>query len=301
MAARGILALGIAAVIVAITYPLAWLRMKRMALEGDGSSNGKSGSFVYDQVAKSVTIGGRRAVLPFIGQTIVRNNLYQVYLAMYCGVGLALAIACAFTFEPTEQGLHLHVSPSGIHAVVPLLVFWTIVGLRMAFALPLSLPARWVFRVTGADRRDCIAAGRLWTISCALCVLAAALVVLGCLRMSMMALCVQAVCGATVSVVATEALLFADRGIPFAQPRTPGRTSLPLLLTLFVGVLPVFVLGMERLSLWLERNPWWLALALVIAPVAIRSAAFLRHQSQPHLQDGDEVEGEFQLLGLGAD
>lgn len=301
MAARGLWALMITVVIALITYPLAWLRMKRMALENNGGPGGKSGSFVYARLAQWINLGGRRAVLPFIGQTIMRNSRYQVYLAMYCGIGLAFAVACAFTLQPSLSGPRLALSTLGTHAVVPLLVFWTIAGLRIAFALPVSLSARWIFRVTGSNREACIDAGRLWTLACALAVLTLVLVVLGCLGTPARVLLVQALCGMTVSVLIVETLLFADRGIPFAQPRAPGKTSLPLLLTLFIGVLPVFVVGMERLSLWLERKPWWLVAGLLLIPIMRRGAGSLRRQSQPELQDGDEVEGEFQLLGLGSD
>ena len=80
-----------------------------------------------------------------IGQTITRNNRYQVYLAMYCGTGLALAVACAVTLR-AKDGWAL--SQKGLHAVMPLLVFWTVAGLRAAFGFPLNLPAAWVYRVT---------------------------------------------------------------------------------------------------------------------------------------------------------
>jgi hypothetical protein len=131
--------------------------------------------------------------------------------------------------------------------------------------------------------------------------LSALLPVLWLAGLSARALLVQGVAGLVLCVVMVEGLLFADRGIPFAQPRSPGKTNLPLLLTLFIGVLPVLCLGMVRAEMWLERRPGWLPVFAALAPVVYVVCGFLRRRSQAQLEDGDEVEGEFQLLGLGVE
>ena len=299
MERRAVWGLVVVAGTVLLTYPLAWLRMQRMALESEGGARRRRAGRLDAWVARIVRPAGERAVLPFIGQTLARNSRYQVYLAMYCGTGLSLAIACVCTFVNGRGGLRPAISLVGARAVAPLLMFWSVAGLRMAFALPVSLPARWVFRVTGAEREECIAAGRWWTLVCSWCVLAGLLPVLAALGMGWRALLVQAVCGAVEAALMVEGLLFADRGIPFAQPRSPGRTSLPLMLTLFVGVLPAGLMEMVRLEMWLEHKPWWLLAAMAALPLAYPVTAALRRRSQARLEDGDEVEGEFQLLGLG--
>ena len=64
---------------------------------------------------------------------------------------IALAAACAVTFRVRPDGFEPALSARGLHAVMPLLLFWTIAGLRTAFAFPVNLQAGWIFRVTGVD------------------------------------------------------------------------------------------------------------------------------------------------------
>ena len=105
---------------------------------------------------------GERAVFHFIAQTIARNNRYQVYLAIYGGTGLALAIACALTFRVNHDSLEPGLSTPGLHAILPLLLFWLIAGLRVTFAFPQNLAAGWVFRITGVYTGECASAARKW-------------------------------------------------------------------------------------------------------------------------------------------
>ena len=272
-----------------------------MTLEGDAGLHGRPSVRMSKLAGNVVPLPPRRAVVSFIGQTMARNSRYQVYLAMYCGTGLALAIACAVTFVQQRNGVDAAPSPAGLHAVIPLLLFWAVAGLRMAFALPLNLPARWIFRLTGASREICISGARVWALACGLAVLAALLPLLWWAHLGGRALLVQAGSGVCLCSLMVDCLIFADRGIPFAQPRSPGRTSLPLMLTLFVGLLPVFCFGMVRLTVWLERKPLYLLFGALLVPGVHKTVTALRQRSQPELADGDEIEGEFQLLGLGTE
>lgn len=301
MMRRGMWAILSAFVVAAATYPLAWARMRKMSIEGNAGLRGAPVVSMNRLVAGVVPLAARRAVTYFIGQTIARNSRYQVYLAMYCGTGLALAIACVVTFVSRGGGLRPSVSMEGLHAVMPLALFWIVAGLRMAFALPLNLPARWVFHVTGAEREVCISATRVWALVCGWAALAMLLPVLWVAGMGMRGLLVQAVCGICLCAVLVDGMLFANHGIPFAQPRSPGKTSLPLMLTLFVGILPVYCAGMVWAETWLERKPVWLLAAVAVVPAAHLVIEMLRRRSQATLEDGDEIEGEFQLLGLGVD
>jgi hypothetical protein len=156
-AVRGTL---IAALVVLITYPMAWARMRKMAIEGSSRRQRQPSRWLTRLMHAIVRRPGERAVFHFIGQTMARNNRYQVYLAMYCGTGLALAVACAVTFRANHGSLRTVLSDAGLHAVMPLLLFWVIAGVRAAFAFPLSLSAGWVFRITGVKTSECATAAR---------------------------------------------------------------------------------------------------------------------------------------------
>ena len=150
MARYALRGLGIVAGVVAIAYPLAWARVRRMTIEGVTRGRGKRSRWTEWLTAHAVgnvaRRPGERAVFHFIGQTLARNNRYQVYMAIYCGAGLALATSFAVSLRAVGGVVRLGVSDAGLHAVMPMLVFWTVAGLRTAFAFPVSLQAGWIFR-----------------------------------------------------------------------------------------------------------------------------------------------------------
>lgn len=293
-------ALAIAAFIAVTTYPLAWARMRRMAIEGGAVKRSKPQQWIAGLVHRAVRQPGERAVFHFIGQTITRNSQYQVYLAMYCGTGLALATACAVTFHG-KTGTGWVLSDKGLHAVMPLLVFWTIAGLRAAFAFPMNLAASWVYRVTRVKEdalNECAVAASRWALACALGATACVAALLVCLGWDMRRLFVQIVCGVGLAVLLTDAFFMFLQRVPFAQPRMPGKTSLPLVLTLYIGVLPVFLFEMVRLETVLERN--LVGLLMVAGGVGAVHLLSLRLSRGPaeSEEELEGYEGEFQLLNL---
>ena len=298
MAVIAVRATAIVFLVVLATYPIAWARMRRMAVEGISRQRPAPSPLLTRLVHTLVRRPAERAVFHFIGQTIARNTQYQVYLALYLGTGLALGLACAVTLHVTAGSVTPALNQRGLHALLPLLLFWIVAGLRAAFAFPLSLSARWVFRVAGANLNECAAAAPRWTLLCALAATLSILAVLAAAAWHPRQLLIQIVCGIILSLLLTD-LFFASQGnIPFNQPRLPGRTNFPLLLTLYIGILPLFVLGTVRLEAWFEATPLRL---LGLALTALGIHLLLRRNNQALPQPEEELEGyegEFQILGL---
>jgi hypothetical protein len=298
MARYAMRATAMAAVVVLLTYPLAWARVRKMTIEDGARRRGGGRSRVLEWLtARAVRQPGERAVFHFIGQTIARNDRYQVYLAIYCGVGLALAVSFAVSLRVVGDVVRLGLSDYGLHAVMPMLLFWAIAGLRTAFAFPVNLQAGWIFRATGVDLRDCAAAARRWVGLCAGCVMAGVLVAQRLAGWDARKLLVQAVCGLGLCVLLTDGFFFAQRSVPFNQPRMPGKVSFPLMLTLYIGVYPQFVIGMSMLEMRLEQHLMRLVLVALVAAALHLIAVALRGLSS-EVEDNAEYDGEFQLLGL---
>ncbi len=299
MARMGLQATLVAAALVVLTYPLAWARMRRMSVEGAEGGASEPAAWWTAVSRRVVRAPAESAGFHFIGQTMARNSRYGVYLAMYGGTGVALAISCGTTVAVSRGAVRVELSALGLHAVLPLLLFWTVAGLRMAFAFPLNLPARWVFRCTGAEMEACARATRRWALGCGVAVMTLVLGLLGAAGWSGRRLLVQAVCGVCLAVVLVDGFFFAQTGAPFTRPRTPGKTSLPAMLTLYVGVLPPFLFGMVDAEQSLERG-WGrmlvpIALVLVLHPlVRLLRDRFLSLEEEQ--EDGGG--GDFQLLGL---
>ena len=285
----------VALTLAVATYPGAWARMRRMALEGDARQRKAPLAGLSRSVCAVVRAPQERAMFYFIGQTIRRIARYHVYLAMYGGTGLALALACGVVLRSETATPSL--SNFGLHAVFALLCFWVVAGLRTALAFPETLAARWVFRVAGSDDRDLAAAGKRWASLAAAGLLFSSVAVLTAAGWSTRALLVQAICGGCLALFLTDSFFYA-RSAPLIQPRMPGRSNFALFLTLYLGVLTPCLFGIAYAEGRVERQ-LWLLVPIVASTMLLHFA--VRSLAQQPMEAEEEMEGydgEFQLLNL---
>ncbi|MGA7155630.1 MAG: hypothetical protein WBY53_02215 [Acidobacteriaceae bacterium] len=87
-------------------------------------------------------------VLYFSVRSLLRSRQHRVVVAFYLGVGFAIALSCLSIPAATEAGLAVH--PASLRFLISTIVMMTfaVVGVRVAFALPVSLTANWMLRVT---------------------------------------------------------------------------------------------------------------------------------------------------------
>jgi hypothetical protein len=281
-----------------LTYPMAWARMRKMAIEGGSGKRRQPWRWLASAVSVLVRRPGERAVFYFIGQTIARNNRYQVYLALYCGSGLAIAVVCAVTLERNAGTIRFVFSETGLHALLPLLLFWVIAGLRTAFAFPLNLPAGWVFRITGVRTSECAAAARSWVMVSALCVLCGVLTALRVIGWDSRHLLVQTVFGLSLCILLVDLFFFSQQSIPFNSPRMPGRVSFPLMLTLYLGAFPLFIFCVVHMEVQMEEHLAKLLLLGAMVTVIHIALRVLRGGPEEVEEEMEGYDGEFQLLGL---
>ena len=298
MAQYGFRATGVALVVAMLTYPLAWLRMHRLAVEGISSGVSRQAWWLRGLIRLGGGRTGEVAILAFIWQTLTRSNKYQVYLAMYGGVGLSLATACAVGFSTDGSRFLPIVSEQGLHAALPLLLFWMISGLRIAFALPLNLSAGWIFRITGVNIRECADAARRWVFLCACAILLLVTLALALEGWRFTQLLVQAVVGLSLCSLLTDAFFLGDPSVPFNKARMPGKTNLPLLLTVYLAFFPLFVFGVIALEIHMEKHVGRLLIVSSIALGFNRLARKIEDRPEEIEEEMEGYEGEFQLLGL---
>ena len=78
----------------------------------------------------------------------------------------------------------------------------------------------------------------------------------------------------------------------------PGKTSFPLMLTLYLGLFPLFVSLTVVAEMLIEKHPIKLLIPVLIT-VAIHAAlTFLRRGPGEIEEEMEGYDGEFQLLGL---
>jgi len=286
---------GVALGLATATYPGAWARMRRMMLEGDTRQREAPLTAMSRGICSVVRQPQERAMFYFVGQTMRRIARYHVYLAMYGGTGLALALACGVVLR-SETAAPL-LSDLGLHAVFALLCFWVVAGLRTAFAFPETLGARWVFRVAGSDDRHLAAAGKRWAGLAAAALLCGSVSALAASGWTTRSLLVQVVFGGCLAVFLTDAFFYA-RTAPLIQPRMPGRSNFALFLTLYLGVLAPSLFGIVYGEKRLERELWLLVPVVgttMLLHLAVRRLARKPMEAEEEMEG---YEGVFQLLNL---
>ncbi|HMJ62682.1 MAG TPA: hypothetical protein VK493_13010 [Bryobacteraceae bacterium] len=148
LAGRAISSLLIAGALAFVLYALGYYRHVRQVLEepdiapGDRSRPlSRLGRFV---VSKCISRPLERAMFLFVARTITRSRQHRLLLAVYGGIGFAIALAYA------KSAFGAHWREPNVHflAVSAVLLLFSIAGMRAIFTLPLALRANWIFRIT---------------------------------------------------------------------------------------------------------------------------------------------------------
>jgi len=297
-----------AAVGVAVAaYPLAWWRRTRGLVEGAAKKERRSlvgtplQRLVHATLARTPAC---RAVWQFIGQNLVRVPRYRMVLVMYGGMGAALVFAAVMRVSTTGGRIAFVFSPEGLRAVVPMVAFWTVSGLRSTFLAPADQRGRWIFRVTvGKAGLAEVGAARRW-------------VLLWSTALSLMAVVIAArvehwngaVLGAQIvvaggwSFVLTDVFFLNVKTIPFTGAKANTATNFALLLIPYLGFFPAVVLFTVAAEPWIEAawaNVAWTAAVFLGAHVLLWAMHRRRMHEHLLLIDADEDEEEFpQRLGL---
>jgi hypothetical protein len=259
LATIGIYATTAALLISLITYPLAWSRQKKRAIEGTSARVQGSSKFSVLVHRSLPRIPEQRAIFHFISQTIARSPRYRVFLALYAGAGLAMALCSVVTLsESSDHVLRPALSTPGLHTALPMLLFWLVTGLRASFAFPLDLSARWIFPVnlqlepTVPFPGPCAKASRTWALLCCGALVCLILAILLALHWSYRDLLVQAVCGGSLSLLLTDLFFLGRTQIPFTRLRMPG---LAVAFFLYVVFFPTVIQLTVRFEQASESNP----------------------------------------------
>lgn len=148
LAGRAVGSLAVAGALALGLYTLAYYRHVRQALEqpdiapGDRSRPlSRLGRFL---VSKWISRPLERAMLLFVARTVARSRQHRLLLAVYGGIGLAIALA--YTKSIVHGGWDRPSVP--LLAASAILLFFSIAGMRAIFTLPLALAANWIFRIT---------------------------------------------------------------------------------------------------------------------------------------------------------
>ncbi len=148
---RAVIGIGVAIPLAAALYVLSWKRNVRRIVESPDILPAKR-SPVLNRLAKLISSEPfGRAILLFTLRGIARSRQHRMMLAIYGGFAFALSLAFAGSMVGAS---HQAWSQPNIGLLIAgfLLLCCGVVGTRTIFALPITLPANWIFRITAVHR-----------------------------------------------------------------------------------------------------------------------------------------------------
>ena len=310
LASRAAWGLALALALFTATYPLCFRRNMRRIIEqpdlappaGHHASTRIAAFLARTFLAKPF----ERAILLFIARSIARSRQHRLLLAAYAGVGLAIALAYSRSFLYPEASWHWYEPNVPLLVAGFILLFFAVIGLRAIFALPVALPANWVFRVTAvyspaawfrAIRKSLFALTVL-----PLCAVSAVVyLVIWPGRPALEHLALLILFG----VLLVHTSLYRFRKMPFACSWLPGRSNLNVRLG-FYGLVFLFAADVGvRVEFWALRQPgrYLLLFALLLTAAIWARRRTIDYGAAPHnrVQFDDAPRSETQVLDLRGD
>ena len=310
LARIGVAATSLAVVAAAISYPLAWRRRTRDLVEGAVRREGQkllvlpAHGFVHATLARNPA---SRAIWHFIGLNLVRVPRYRMVLVIYGGAAAALVIATVCRLQAGSGQIRLVFTSEGMRAIVPMIAFLTVAGLRSTFLAPADQSGRWIFRtISGRPGLPHAQAAPRWVLSWTLLltVAAAGWVSIAMPRASIDGGFVagQVLVAIAASFLLTDAFFLNVRTVPFTGAKPNSATNLALLLIPYLGFFPAVVLFTVALEPAIEVSFARIA-GVTLAALALH--LLLRHTHRVRLLEdlqqfeADEDQEDFPLrLGL---
>jgi pimeloyl-ACP methyl ester carboxylesterase len=271
LAAYALKSVAIVVPLAAVLYILSWSRNIRRIVESPDILPAKHARLANATVRLWSPAPFERAILLFTARTIARSRQHRLMLAIYGGFAFALSLAFS---ESLLSASHQSWSvPNGPLLLAGfLLLSCAVVGTRTIFALPIALPANWIFRITAVHRPAAYFAAvrkSLYTIAALPVWIVTAIAYLAIWpgRPALEHILVLALIG----VVIVERSLYQFRKIPFTCSWLPGSTHGKMKAGIWGCVFLVLATAAAATELWTMETA-----ARIIVLLCILGAAALR-------------------------
>ena len=286
------------AALTLVTYPLAYRRMVSAVTEMTPAIGGRT--WIGQAIGRLVvTLAGRdsvsRSAAQFLLTTMRRSLRHRIAVAIAAGITIAIVSPTIFRWAPHLRDLP-PTPPIDLLALPLVVMTFTLIGVRLAAALPADLQSGWMLDGIGASRRA-MRAGvwrtMFWIVVVPVCLLT----MIGAWRAWGVGVAAPHVCvSLALGIVEIEALLWGFDAFPCSRPWRPERAQLRKLW-------PAYLVGfifVVRLLPMLERRrnfaAWpWIVASFAIVTILLR----VTHRRRPISTDDDADQPQVQLLNLG--
>lgn len=309
LAQTGLLATMSAAALASVTYPMAYTRKIRQAIEGTITTRGPlPGAWLFAAPLRHTPLRDprARAIAGWVSQTLWRLERTRLLLALFAAFTLAAPLA-AWLLHATLHAPHHPALPGApgplaeaaatsanaallatlTRFAIPAAALFTVAGLRTALRAPVGLRGAWAFRVVCGHPRSVHRRGaRLWVASAAslLCILVACLVPATATN-PLWTRTTQAVLGILLSVLLTDLFFLSETAFPFTARRAPSVNDLSFTAVTYGVLFPVTSLLLLAGETWFAGSAAHVLLAS--AAVAALHTALLSFNRRRH-PDGCE-------------
>jgi hypothetical protein len=244
-------------------------------------------------------IAGRRAVRTAVRQftirTLARSRQHRTLLALYMGLGLAVIVSTILPLA-LQRGAAAFALPGVAVLAAPLvMMFVALVGMRVAFAIPVDIKANWIIRLrepgdTNAAIEGAFAAMLAWAV--------APFVVFGGLSAGVLwgfgVACLHMIVTSLLGWLLAELLVVRMCKVPFTCTYLPGRSEVKTLWPFYFTAFTTFSFSMAGLELQMLRWPRLLVWFIVIVVCLAGATRVLRRiwlASEPGLRFAEEEHG----------
>ncbi len=270
LAERAVASLAIAITLALGLYTLVYYRQVRQVLEqpdiapGDRSRPlSRLGRFLVSQwISRPL----ERAIFLFVARTVARSRQHRLLLAVYGGIGFAIALA--YTKSIIHGGWNRPSVPLLTASLV--LLFFSLVGVRAIFSLPFALRANWIFRVTSVHSPNAyFTATRKCLLSLAVAPPLAGIAILLLALWPVRPVLEHLTIAVAMAFLLVDLFLYRFRKIPFACSYLPGGANLKVKLGAYgIGFLCLAEVG-TLVEFWAFDPParFLGLLALLVAAV----------------------------------
>lgn len=249
LAHRAEIALGLVLLVAGLSYAVAYRRHVRRTLEStEGSDSTRTAiSECIGRIADRIaTDPVERASVAFTGKTMARSAKHRIFLAVYVGVGFAMAAQVTPTLKNRDEWLS-----------VPMVAgFFLLSGMRYIFTIPAELPANWQFRMSDADRQRAalngVRAAMRW-LGVAPLFLALAPIYFVWWRPGIAF--ANLAFSVTIALLLIEALVMEFHKIPFTCSYRPGKANVSILWVAYWAAFLVYAFAMAALESWMVKRP----------------------------------------------
>jgi hypothetical protein len=246
------------------------------------------------------------AILLFSFRSLTRSRQHRIVLAFYLGVGFAIALSCLSIPVARQDLASAAFHPASLRFLISTIVMmsFAIVGTRVAFSLPISLPANWILRITEVHpTRDYIAATRrtLYALSVAPILIGSAMFSLPFQPWRQVAghLVVLGLLGA----LFTELSLLGFNKLPFSCSFLPGKANVQFVFWIYLLLLIPLTEKSARFEQSALEDPLkYVAILSILGIVVVALWVRNRHQAESAVLKFEELPpAEIIPLGLYRD